>query len=615
MTSYQVDYSFNLGATRVPREDPPLIAPAFDVFPISEEDCVVRRRGTRQVAILKRDVVAALDACDEFRNLNGQVDRICSRLPHLAGHRENVRQVLEHLGRLGLLVSASDVLSSVRLPEGQFGRPTMPIQSAFIRTCGRTKSLMRLLTVLGAPERLEGRVQRYVVIDDSPDPDAQRAVEALVSEIAGQTGLPLVYFGHGARDRLTRLLADRVGLDGSALRVLWMPDPGDPQPGYGVGLNLALVLSAGTRLALIDDDAVPIPLKAPVTVRDPRFRSGTRDFRFFGRNNPAMDGHSPLDFDPVLAHAASLGMGVGGFLARLGVPMPSAIMGDLNRLDLGRLRADSVIKITTNGVYGDPGTRGMQWAFEVPDGGYASLTADASGYIDRLSARWVWTGRGEPTLSTVGSLMTTTMTGIDNTEFLLPTIPRGRGEDMFFSSALGALYPHALKLELPWALLHRPDEERTWDPALLDQPERLDINRYLSDHIGERMMDEMAADTVTRSRALAAALGSLGRSGEGLREELEKYTVLQRSSLLHSLNQKMNEHPDAPDFWRRDVERIVTANSPALTKDDAVHIDACVPIVRRRAVLYADALEFWEAAWSYCRDEGADVLVEACVRP
>jgi len=60
------------------------------------------------------------------------------------------------------------------------------------------------------------------------------------------------------------------------------------------------------------------------------------------------------------------------------------------------------------------------------------------------------------------SLMTTTLSGIDNSDALLPTLPCGPGEDTFFGELVRFVYPATTLCEMPWMLHHQPERPRSW---------------------------------------------------------------------------------------------------------------------------------------------------------
>lgn len=611
MNDYSIQYEVNLSYPK-PADDRWLVAGEFDAWPLGQRngaEYLVRRRDGQAMAILKHEVMLALGLCDRLRPSEDQIDRIGERLPHLQAHRDTIRQALSALQQQGLLMSADEFMRPLR--QSSPHAIETPFDSLYIRTCGRRQALTRLLDQLAVEPHRSNPLSRYVVIDDSPDPDSRRFVRDLVKTRRAATGLPLIYFGPADRQRFTQWLARQLALDAETLGWLWLDDAGDTEPGYGTGLNLALALTAGKRFAVIDDDAIPIPYAAPVPDRAICFSSEDPAVRCY--LDPIWQKQQPLSLDPIRGHGENLGEVVSRYC-------PASRSADqlfqaLERKDLYRLRSDSSVRITVNGLYGDPGTAGMAWVFHTDHDGQADLIRDAATYRERLSRRQVWKGRGTPTLSPVNSraLMTTTLTGIDNATLVLPTLPRGRQEDTVLGTLMAVLYPQALQLELPWALPHVPEETRSWNPDLLDQPQSLSVNGYLAEHLYAAGTGKLSADPETVVLSMSAKLRDLAAGGNGLRMDLERSLLALRSIRVQSLQSRLMQHPDAPDFWRRDVERLIAADTGLRSEDHGV-LESQVALIRHRAARFAAALELWPAVWSLCRDMGEQALLERVTR-
>ena len=616
MNDHNLHYEFNftLDAPQPPADAQPLIAAPFDIWPLSEQNYLVRSSGNASAAVLKRDVVMALGLCDRLRPLEAHVDKISQQLPHLQSHKDNVREVLADLLAREFLVSAETIRHS--LTGSADPRPTnAAIRSVYIRTCGRRQALPRLLDAL--INQHHDALHRCVIIDDSPDLESQRVVEQLVSDYQDQTDLKLMYFGLAARQRLTAWLATKLQSDAVTLDWLWGTEPDDSEPGYGKGVNLALALTAGQSFALIDDDALPtVYAAASPQSASTRFSSQIHSARFFETDEP-LDTHiQRLPLDPMHEHSTHLGTRVDAYCAGDGNAPTDRLFFDLYQDDLQRITAKSQVKITVNGLYGDPGTYGMGWAFHVDTDSYADLISNPDTYPQRLERRYVWKGREAPTVSVVNShsLMTTTLTGIDNSELLLPTLPCGRCEDAVLGTLMAVLYPDALQLELPWALPHIPETPRPWNRTLLDNPEPLPANLYLAQRLYDVALSTLSATPAIKVATLCTALHDLVSSRTALRADVEKALLTKRSHLIQSLNQQAQHHPNAPEFWRNDVRRIIQANI-GLRPEDAAQLDQQAALIRHRAEHFAAALAIWPQVWALCQTTGEAELLALATTP
>ena len=619
MNDHNLHYEFNftLGAPQPLADAQPLIAAPFDIWPLSEHNYLVRSSGNARAVILKRDVVMALGLCDRLRSLEAHVDTITQQLPHLQSHKDNVREVLADLLAKEFLVSAETLRHN--LTRSADPQPTnAAIRSVYIRTCGRRQALPRLLDawVNNTPPK-PSTLSHCVIIDDSPDLESQRFVEQLVSNYQHQTDLKLMYFGLAARQRLTAWLATKLQIDAVTLDWLWGTDPDDSEPSYGKGVNLALALTAGQSFALIDDDALPtVYAAASPQSASTRFSSQIHSARFF-ETADVFDTHiQRLPLDPVHEHSIHLGASVDTYCHADDNTLTNQLFTDLDRDDLQRITPNSRVKITVNGLYGDPGTYGMGWAFHVDADSYADLISNPETYPQRLEQRYVWKGRKAPTVSVLNShsLMTTTLTGIDNSELLLPTLPCGRCEDAVLGALTAVLYPDALQLELPWALPHIPETPRPWNRSLLDSPEPLPANLYLAQRLYDVALSTLSATPAIKVETLCTALHDLVSSGPALRADVEKALLTKRSHLIRSLNQQAQHHSDAPEFWRNDLMRSIQANI-GLRPEDATQLDQQAALIRHRAEHFAAALAIWPQVWALCQATGEAELLAIATTP
>src|SRR5262249_13306487 len=111
-------------------------------------------------------------------------------------------------------------------------------------------------------ERRHRAGRRYVVLDDSALAAHANEQRDSLREFARTTGCKVSYIGAAERAKLAERLAKAVPQSKDIIAPLLRRDaaPHAQRFGGGRGWNLALLLSAGARLALLDDDLC-LPLR------------------------------------------------------------------------------------------------------------------------------------------------------------------------------------------------------------------------------------------------------------------------------------------------------------------------------------------------------------------
>lgn len=248
----------------LPPAPPPAHAPlhaSIDgvAFPLGTDECVFRPRGGGEPHVMTVDVLTALDSTRAFRTLDEHAFDVARRLPQLAGRSAAVRPVLENLAARGLLVDDAGFLARL---DGRSARATVaPFRALVVRTCDRPARLAALLETLAANEAAHRGGHRLVVIDDSRDADAVARNAEVVRSHAAAARIDARHIAPAgwarALERWRRAVPEAApAIDGLLAR----DAAGQPRAGGGKAFNLALLLSAGARFAILDDDFL-LPLR------------------------------------------------------------------------------------------------------------------------------------------------------------------------------------------------------------------------------------------------------------------------------------------------------------------------------------------------------------------
>lgn len=594
------------------------MAPA-QVHRLGDQHVLLRVRKTGRQSVLDAGAFQVLAACTAFRPLARHARERAAELGAQAGMEARVLGLLDNLRQQGLLVTARDVLDSLRGAGAAPGAAPPPLRKAVIRTCDRPGMLKRLLASVGREQARHQSAYEYLVIDDSRDPASLDENLAVIGDAGSTHELRIRYHGPDQQQALTeRLVSAHAGAEKT---IRWLLQPGDrgavPTPGRA--LNHALLLTAGERFVLLDDDM----LLEPRMMHPPAagFALGTpgQACRFFADRDELQVQSAPVPVDLFARHADVLGGSLGALLD--GYPEdahdPSAL-ASLNLSEAPRLAAGNPVLLSLSSVFGDPGTSGVHWIYELDEHqGYARLVRSEQQYRAGVEGCHVWRGHDRTTFLTDVSLMLTGCAGISNTVPLAPACPEDRNEDLVFGEAVQFLYPGTVTSMLPWGPLHFPEPARRRAMAALDRPVRpgmpgllASLMRAMRPHCPAQHADRRAAFVADSLRAMADAPPAV------LGDHVVNQVLADRSGLVGCLRRHITARPGAPTFWRADAQRIIDANMRPIDPvrepwqslvglpgdADPSGVEAAV-----RSVFtgYADALELWPELWAKCREEGA----------
>lgn len=578
------------------------------VYPLSDTDCLLRNKRTRAEAVIRLDVLNALQLCRQFRTLDAHVQAICTAIPALAQQQANVRQVLETLARQGILRSTDDLLKELQAPTDSSAMA--PVEPLFIRTCNRPELLERLLPSLVANENRFANSYRYIVLDDSTQ-EVHREKNAVL--IAAYTDrLRVQYCGIPGQRRLMARLTEALPRQAESLRWLLVGSGQNPGKTYGRGWNHALLLGAGCRLLMMDDDALCQAYKPPRTQAGIEISMRDEQAWFYENRDAVLEGTEPAEVDPLAQHAGVLGLTLSQVIRHCpDGPLSAQSLQHLTPEALTALDASSPILMTGNSVFGDPGTGSNHWLFLNLEGEWRRQFVHSElEYRQNCVERHLWKGYASLHLAPDKSLMTTTLTGFDNRRLLPPTTPELAGEDGLFGAALKYLYPASLDLQFPWGLPHLPEPPRNWGQTAFEKPLSPPVVNLMEDLAGSARSRCVARLPEQRLKSLASLYEDLAQAEDRVIEEtIQEYGLAARASVVRRLNRALQTFKEAPDYWRVDVQRIIRANSRITASGEKPDADRqTLATTRDMLGHYATALRSWPAIWNYCQQNQAELL-------
>ncbi|MEO7431323.1 MAG: hypothetical protein ABIR62_04755 [Dokdonella sp.] len=614
--SYQINYG-NLGTARsVPAVDPnaPLYASEDGVVAsLSNNECIFQVKRSGETHVMTFQVLQALDQSREFRSLDEHVVRILATVPGLQAQREGVSRVLEGLTRRGLLVSDREFLQRA---EASVARDPAPLRAVFIRACDRPEQLAHLLGSLTDYERRFRANRRYVLLDDSTTRESANRHRDLLREFARATGCKLSYVGASESERMVAKLARAVPQAASILPHLLTRTGATARFGGGRAWNLALLLSAGARMILLDDDH-RLPLRSPDDARsgfdpNPAARAHTR----FHRNlENALGAGQEIEEDPFELHLDAVGRSLGALTAtaRYAIARESLRGLALSRLDY--LRGAAPIIATQHGSYGSSRTESGLWLYQLPADQRADFTRDRDSYLRNVEAGSLWYGFAQARAATSATF---TPFALDNSMMLPCANPTGRGEDALFSRVTELCHPGALMVELPVAIGHVQEIQRKRSSRTL-AAHTPRFNYFVSDFVQRQLPEFNASDPARRLGLLAAHLRDIaGADDAGCLRQLRDYLAYSRADLIERLQHQFDGAQDAPVYWQADLRSIIESNGRALISSEPPRLGdwpeadnaGCIRMLREETTQLASAFEVWPALWAHAREQG-DRLLDA----
>lgn len=602
------DFSFSFATpTKSSGPAPRYIARPFQARPAGQETLILAA-GSETSVRAPLFYAQMLAHCDRLRTIEDHSASVMRHFGLPPDQHPAVQQGLSGLVERALLQDEQNVYETLGR-ESEVGEPARSaLQTLCVRTCDRPDDLSRLLTSL--TRYIDATALACVLIlDDSRTLEAIAANARAVAE-AALRDISLIHIDRARRARLVARISAEVGIDPANLHWLIEGDADDCAASYGTGLNLALLLSAGQRFLMIDDDA----LLEPHGFGPRQDRLSLRVDHAFGVRFPdptiAETAQFPaLDINPIQAHEVLLGQSVGRIARAWGL-QDGHLLEEISPQMIHDFSARPRVRLTTNGTLGDSGTAGMLWQYSLPARTLEPWLDGPETYRHLAFGRRVARSTCETQIGSSVALMTTTLTGIDNRELLLPVPAKGRGEDLVFGAGIRYLYPGSPCAVLPWMLPHRMQSRRRWAAEDLARRQDVGLATYVAERIEDLAETAGAADTGARVDLLAAFMSSLGRMDDHERlADLRHHLLERRAHTADAVSLTLTEL-NPPDWLRKDFQTVLSGHQH-IDAADTRHMAAQAPAIGRFARCYARSLPPWAKAWRYLADNGcADLLAE-----
>ncbi len=570
------------------------------------------RSGMR--VLVPADMFGLLQNCVHYQSITGHVEQLVSLDPAIAEHKNQLQQMLEDLKKQGVMDSGQQLLSRLKLAEKTTKQPA-EFAGTFIRTCDRPAQLKRLLDSLDQQQQRFGHRHRYIVVDDSRDNQSQQQNQLLCSNYASNTNLYVEYYGLQQQtdfhNKLTQAFPDN--LDTINWLLTRSDDLSEDIFSGGRLLNHIVLLAAGKRFTLFDDDAVCQPYHSPEMKHRWSFKAQPKDCWFYEDRDLMFSEIVSADLDPLTRHLDVLGKPLGQVTDDLSaVELSIDALDGVTSQDGENLKPETSILVTRNGTFGDPGTSSMNWIYQQDGKTLEHLTEEDERFKRYSGNRTTWLGSHCFRAVNENALMTTTLTGIDGSQLIPPTGSYYRNEDYLLSRLLKFIHPSSVIFEFPWGLPHLPEPPRQWHAAKLNEPRTVGVLGFLADIANNVQPMCLAELPQQRLRYLGETYRTLADAElETLRDGIEENLLNTRAATITDMQLVLDQHADQPQSWVEDVQRIIDANQQRLAQPEQnlfpdagagdtlqKQLETCQQVLD----MFGEGLILWPLLWEYCKD-------------
>jgi len=362
----------------------------------------------------------------------------------------------------------------------------------------------------------------------------------------------------------------------------------------GLTRNLALLLSCGHRLVMIDDDTICNVYDAPRKKTEITFSNEPREADFFGSEQEWAHLQQPINPDPIDRHLQCLGLTFSEALTVLGENQlkPTGLAG-ATALQLSELQPDSGVLVTECGSLGCPGTGKNTWLPDMAPASLKRMLASAEKTSQALSSRKVWSGRKQPHFAPRSNM--SQMTGFDNRRMLPPYMPNIRGQDRLFGYMLDFIFPTSVTLDYPWAIPHLPLPDRQWRDRDLNFTPADTFPMFFVEKIIEHRSSCFSESPGGRLLNLSAWFNDMATtSAETLSSMYRDSRLRGGAERLNRLTSLLNKTEPAPVNWQNYLRNGISqlnADLDLASRDDFI-------VRGLPAVMEGDELIlFWKNVW------------------
>ncbi len=562
------------------------------MLPLAARLCRVRNPLSGVVAELSADQYAILTACEGCKTLDEHGLGVRHKLGVPDQDWPTISQWLSDFVSRGLFVSLDDLVN--RLGSDADWTPA-PFAGVVIRTSDRPELLARVLKSAAVLEQRNKSRYRFQVLDDSRN-DANIAANR---KTVVECGLDCIHHDLSKEHAIAAAL--RMQFPAATGDITWlMGKPTSGEATYGRPVNLALLLTAGRRVLMLDDDAVLDPRLPPARATGLEVSSRSDELFCYGTQAELEDACPAVAIDPIAAHLEVIGAPVGSLWRKYTGDAHVLALTELTGEDASRFAPDARVLVTQNHAVGDPGSSMYPYhLLTLPVASREQLLS----VPDRLSIafreRHHWRGHARARLTPNRPLTFTTLAGLDNSALLPPTIPSNRNEDLLLGDIIRYLHTGAWSFDLPWGLPHRRLPAKQWLDSSTAFPQ--EPVHFVMDYLEQRAASIVSEAPADRMRALAATLLDLSESTNLHVAALLEQQAADTASRVRYAIQAQLDDPSIPALWKQVLPPWLSSPTLSMSPDMLRRRLASPELVRGMAEHYGRALAIWPDIWEWAR--------------
>ena len=571
---------------------------AFDLcqaYPVPGGNLLLHNTRNGKRAMVRPEVYAALLQCRCFKTLDQHAAAIIELNPAMQGQQADIRKVLQNMLNSGIMLSAKRVCDTLKIKAENRHDQQQNLQPVVaILTWERPQALERLLESIAA-NCDTGGFHRLYVIDDSRNAENIERNRSITERHASGIAAPVQYFGQAEQARWLGKLVALQPEHEQAIRFLVDRTRWTDFWTAGLSRNLALLLSPGRRLVMIDDDAICEVYDPPQAGPQITFSDDPREAAFFGTEKEWSHLRQPINPDPVDRHMQCLGLTFSEALAVLGEQnlKPSSLR-NATALQLTELQTGSKILVTECGSLGCPGTSNNTWLPDMPPTSLKRMLASEDKTNQALTSRKVWSGRHQPHFAPRANM--SQITGFDNRQILPPYLPNLRGEDRLFGYMLDFIFPTSLTLDYPWAAPHLPLPERKWRDRDLNFTPGDSFPKFFVENILGNKSACLATSAHQRLSHLAGWFSNLAAaSPESLSNMYRESRLRGDSEQLSHLTTLLEKTEPAPVSWQNYLRNGIAQLNADL---DLASREDFIVKGTPGSLPYDELVAFWKKVWA-----------------
>ena len=596
-----MEFEFNYGEHKIvsaPPVDPTLWASvAGTVQQLSKDELVFMEHETGTNHVMTLQVLQAMGLSQQFKPMHEHIQVIEENIADLKGQSAAIEKVLGFLQSKGLFISEQQWLNRIQIKNKD---RNIQYAGMVIRTCQRPDNLQRLIESSTHYQQIHGNSDPVLVFDDSPDSKSLEANQ----KVCQSAKINVKYHGQSWQNQFIAMLKQQFS--DYHQQIEWLLGEKKGFTGGRVW-NLALLALAGKKFSFFDDDFLIQPRKAKqYSMNDIDLAEHEALSVGFGLNIRSIKALSEdVEQDVIKTMTNACGSYFGQWYSQEEGKTHSSLYG-WRLIDLNRLNQQSIIKSTGNGTWGSPRAESNYWLYLLKGEERAAFWQDRETYLDNIEASHLL--HYSPNMQAL-SLASFAPSTIDNSTLTPFVMPINKNEDHFFNCMMKACYPNQVSLHFPFMLGHIQTSKR--DRSGLNHiARRPNFNNFVADYVLSILSRIYTHDENVRYANVRAAIDDLRTSSDqDIENRLREYMTKTRSDLVFSLQNILDEVPDAPIYWQADVREIIQANgkavksnqAPVLTDwNESMDSEACVAKARYDLKQVVDAMEIWPKLWAFC---------------